>query len=869
MKKHLLILIILAGLIAPAMAAGISNEELTSLSDSSFIITWTTTQETPTEILYGISALTEIATVSGTTKYHHCTVSGLFPNTTYKYKVRSDGFVGVEQTIKTLAKPTGDYLFSFAVLSDPRYAEGKADVAGGRGSPYSLCKQIISAEVGDINNYRGPDGNGIAFTVVDGNLAESDGTYGDQVGTNLKGMLDNLSGASDLPAGSAAKYLPVPGYHDKKATYSTDWITNAFKPLTTDPGTTESRYNYTAANKDTDSIFNYNFSYKYYNFVFLDSVKKPAQTGGTVDLVKMRDLITPEARKTFVFSSFPAYNFTTLNDYPLTLPTIEGGVVTIDNDTAFRATLEAIQDANGYPNVAAVISGHITDNYKRDINNISYVRQGPAVQFPTGYSIYKVYTNGYVKSFYKTTGTSAEGTDAKPYYEYARDQISTESGVPKDFLTTFWLGSTSLRNFTYAYPFIPGAPPQVRITSPGSSESKVPLNKPVTITFNKRMSTANISNWVTITPSVGTLTGSFDPSRSTLTINHSSDFTVDQTYTVTVLKSQVLDEGSSTMADDYSFTFNTNASTRDVTPPIPTINPLPSNSTTDILPSFSGVATDESGVANVEFRVDGNAWISAEATDGIFNSTRESFVIPLRNPLSRGSHTIEFRTTDTAGNTTISGFSVYAFTVAEDKPSIYVKINGVKPYPGDPLSSTPKVEITVTTVSGPATGRINIDGAIRTLTFTNIDTNYYSTIEVTPALVDGIHGITVEATDALNRTSTYEIFPLYVQSAQAATVQGVPLSYPNPFDPGVSATSISYTLTKAANVSLTIHDLAGNIIAKKSFSSGNNGGKAGYNAVAWDGKSDSGDWVGNGLYLYLIIADGSVAGKGKLTVLKR
>jgi hypothetical protein len=77
-------------------------------------------------------------------------------------------------------------------------------------------------------------------------------------------------------------------------------------------------------------------------------------------------------------------------------------------------------------------------------------------------------------------------------------------------------------------------------------------------------------------------------------------------------------------------------------------------------------------------------------------------------------------------------------------------------------------------------------------------------------------------------------------------------------------------LSRASNVELNIFDLAGNLLLKQSYSSGQDGGKAGYNEVTWDGKAN-GNYVGNGIYLYLIVADGTVPqnGKGKLTVFKR
>ena len=49
--------------------------------------------------------------------------------------------------------------------------------------------------------------------------------------------------------------------------------------------------------------------------------------------------------------------------------------------------------------------------------------------------------------------------------------------------------------------------------------------------------------------------------------------------------------------------------------------------------------------------------------------------------------------------------------------------------------------------------------------------------------------------------------------------------------------------------------------------SGAAGGKAGYNEVSWDAKSDSGEFIGNGMYLYFVVAGSNVIGKGKMVTL--
>jgi flagellar hook assembly protein FlgD len=54
----------------------------------------------------------------------------------------------------------------------------------------------------------------------------------------------------------------------------------------------------------------------------------------------------------------------------------------------------------------------------------------------------------------------------------------------------------------------------------------------------------------------------------------------------------------------------------------------------------------------------------------------------------------------------------------------------------------------------------------------------------------------------------------------------------------------------------------------KKFRAGGEGGKAGYNQFTWNGITDFGKTVGNGIYVYKIISKGKVIGTGKLVVLE-
>jgi hypothetical protein len=257
--------------------------------------------------------------------------------------------------------------------------------------------------------------------------------------------------------------------------------------------------------------------------------------------------------------------------------------------------------------------------------------------------------------------------------------------------------------------------------------------------------------------------------------------------------------------------------------------------------------------------------------DGEFTGTTEVFQVKTTSPLSTGSHTIYLRTSDGAGNTSAEGYPAYTFNVVigEKPTTTSFKANGNTVYSGDPISATPRFEITLSSNSSLESGRITIDSVQTPLIFVKVDTTYYATHEVATALADGTHIVTIEAFDVDGGATTYEANPLYVKSAFAASVQGAPMNYPNPFDPGTQSTAIGYSLTKASNITLTVHDASGTTLVRKTYSSDSNGGRAGYNEVTWDGKSDAGDYVGNGIYLYIIVADGKVVSKGKLSVIKR
>jgi hypothetical protein len=76
---------------------------------------------------------------------------------------------------------------------------------------------------------------------------------------------------------------------------------------------------------------------------------------------------------------------------------------------------------------------------------------------------------------------------------------------------------------------------------------------------------------------------------------------------------------------------------------------------------------------------------------------------------------------------------------------------------------------------------------------------------------------------------------------------------PNPFDSrkaGIAGqTVISYNLSQAASVTLTIYDLMGFRVKRWTFSAGDNGARQGTNTVTWDASNEAGQKVSKGGYL--------------------
>lgn len=93
---------------------------------------------------------------------------------------------------------------------------------------------------------------------------------------------------------------------------------------------------------------------------------------------------------------------------------------------------------------------------------------------------------------------------------------------------------------------------------------------------------------------------------------------------------------------------------------------------------------------------------------------------------------------------------------------------------------------------------------------------------------------------------------------------------PSPFNPTKDGTAYFwYWLNAEKSTKLCIYDINGNLVVKKEFQKGTNGGKGGINTVAWDGKNAFGERLSSGVYQYQIIQGGTMVGKNKLVIFNR
>ncbi len=267
-----------------------------------------------------------------------------------------------------------------------------------------------------------------------------------------------------------------------------------------------------------------------------------------------------------------------------------------------------------------------------------------------------------------------------------------------------------------------------------------------------------------------------------------------------------------------------------------------------------------SGLAAYEVYIDGE-----KLTEVTVNSCQISEVP------DDGNHNIYVVARDTAGNSTTS--NTVNFVINSSAPSINLYVNNKLVKNGDRISSLPRIKAQISDKSGidSSSIKIAIDGHEQenlSLDATQIQASVITDCEVNKnnvSLEPGKHSIKVEAKDILGKKRIVEVINLDVRGY--AAIEGRPMNYPNPFKPSYGETTkIAYTLTDDTDIVIKIYNLAGRQVHNIFCPAGTLGGGGGENDVPWDGKSTSGNILGNGVYIYLITSKGSVLGTGEIAI---
>ena|GEM_PF-826138 len=233
--------------------------------------------------------------------------------------------------------------------------------------------------------------------------------------------------------------------------------------------------------------------------------------------------------------------------------------------------------------------------------------------------------------------------------------------------------------------------------------------------------------------------------------------------------------------------------------------------------------------------------------------------------------TISTEVEDLAGNRMASDFSYNFETISDEiPPGIVVKIGGVAIKSGDYIDEEPRFDILATddTSLDATAASATLDGMPMSLFLTSFTpTSMEVWFKPSEALEAGVHAVTLEARDTAGNISTKEVLELTVSIGPAGLV-GPPISSPMPFSTGGDdICTIAYQLNKDTDIAFYMHGPTGEIVWTRRYSAGENGGRAGYNALIFDGTSDiTGAPLANGIYVFRIVAEGRAIGKGYIVI---
>jgi|GEM_PF-3482508 len=209
-----------------------------------------------------------------------------------------------------------------------------------------------------------------------------------------------------------------------------------------------------------------------------------------------------------------------------------------------------------------------------------------------------------------------------------------------------------------------------------------------------------------------------------------------------------------------------------------------------------------------------------------------------------------------------------------------VKFDGRFHYPGCPVSRTPRITCVATDEDYVSPESFSIllhntsDQSFRDINAPQpVSTSSEIDIEYTigsnePPMPSGNYDMYFSAQDlSPGENVGTRVLQVRVYGGDPQVIGDV-LCYPVPFKPlSGENVRIAYNLSQDADVTIYVYDVSGRVVLTRKYSSGAMGGHAGYNEFSWDGESDFGNFIGNGIYVCKITAGNSAIGTVKIPVI--
>jgi hypothetical protein len=226
-----------------------------------------------------------------------------------------------------------------------------------------------------------------------------------------------------------------------------------------------------------------------------------------------------------------------------------------------------------------------------------------------------------------------------------------------------------------------------------------------------------------------------------------------------------------------------------------------------------------------------------------------------------------------ANHTNISGFvGALIGSGANTPPSIgNFKVDGEVIIDNDYVTSDGLLTATILDLESAVSqesSSISIDGSSTTFANLTSPSTYDASsgqLSVQLDLADGNHTIIIQAYDVNNDSSS---LTRLVKVDAGGTKVANALVYPNPFDPSAGSARLGYQMNQDADVTLYLFNEINQLVWKRTYPSGSNGGKSGYNEILWNGVTDFGLTAANGAYFLRIVSGGKQIGRIRIAVLR-